>query len=122
MLRIQNLRRFEICAIVCLVFGFMAAEAAAQNRVYARVDPNAGDVTDKLTFDTNLSSSDNISPNILFTADSARGLVAYTGSGTVLVFSVQNGEILNRIKTGGRPYWGLLLPDNHTVAYTSVID
>jgi Kelch motif/Galactose oxidase, central domain len=38
-----------------------------------------------LQFDTNLDQSDNISPNILFSADSKVGYVSYTGSGTLQI-------------------------------------
>ncbi len=121
MLHTQSLRRFGNCALYCLVLGVLTAEVSAQTRVRARVEPNPEGVTDKLVFDTNLDSTDNIAPNILFTADSSRGFVAYPGSGVVAVFSVANGAVLNRIDTGGKPYWGLLLPDGHTVAYTSTL-
>jgi sugar lactone lactonase YvrE len=119
MLRTMSFRTFGNCALVCLMLVLITAGAHAQNRIYASVDPNSGNDNDKILFDTNLESSDNISPNIVFTADGKRGLVAYTGSGTVIIFSVENGVVLNRIKTGGQPFFGIPLPDNHTVAFTS---
>ncbi len=115
------LQRYGNPARYCLLLCLLVTELSAQTRIRVRVEPNAGDVTDKLVFDTNLDTTDNIAPNIIFTADSSRGFVAYPGSGTVAVFSVQSGAVLNRIPTGGKPYWGLLLPDGHTIAYTSVL-
>jgi len=75
-----------------------------------------------LVFDVNLSGSDNISPNVLFTSDSSRGIVAYTGSGAIVFFSAETGEILRRIPTGGRPTFGTPLQDGRTVLYVSALE
>ncbi len=72
-----------------------------------------------LLFDTNVSQSDNISPNILFSSDSQTGYVAYSGSGVVLAFSVQTGAIIASIQTGGAPFYGTPLSDGQTIAYPS---
>jgi DNA-binding beta-propeller fold protein YncE len=118
----QSLRRLGSLVGCCLIAGFLIQEAAAQTRIYAKVEPNIGDNPDKLNFDVNVQPDDNIAPNILFAADSKRGFVAYPGSGTVAFFSVDDGAILNRIKTGGKPFYGTRLPDGRTVLYTSVMD
>ncbi len=73
-------------------------------------------------FDINLDTTDNISPNIIFSDDSTKGFVSYTGSGAVLVFSALTGEVLGSIETGGRPNYITPLPDGHTLAVVSVLD
>jgi hypothetical protein len=98
-----------------LLAGF-AGEALGQKRVFARVEPEA------LSFDVNIDGSDNIAPNIIFSADGKRAFVAYTGSGVILMFSSENGEILNRIQTGGKPYYITRLADQRSLAAVSVQD
>ncbi len=75
-----------------------------------------------LIFDVNLLTTDNISPDIVFSPDSTRGFVSYTGSGTVVCFSAVTGEILKRIETGGKPVFATLLPDGQTLAVVSALD
>ncbi len=75
-----------------------------------------------LVFDINLDSTDNTSPNIVFSSDSTRGFVSYTGSGAVLVFSALTGEVLSSIETGGKPDYITPLPDGRTLAVMSVLD
>ncbi len=75
-----------------------------------------------LEFDLNLDQTDNISPNIIFSADSRRGFVPYTGSGAVLVFSAETGATLQRIVTGGRPALMTLLNDAKTLAIVSALE
>jgi hypothetical protein len=75
-----------------------------------------------LSFDVNLDISDDISPNIVFSADSKRGFVAYTGSGIVLVFSTVTGEVLSSIATGGEPTFITPLADGRTLAVVSAFD
>ncbi len=75
-----------------------------------------------LEFDLNLDQTDNVSPNILFSADSRRGFVPYTGSGAVLVFSAETGATLQRIVTGGKPALMTLLKDGRTLAIVSALE
>jgi Kelch motif/Galactose oxidase, central domain len=75
-----------------------------------------------LQFDTNLDQTDNISPNILFSADSKLGYVSYTGGGTFVIFSAETGEILSRIFTGGRPVFATFLLDERRAVVVSALD
>ncbi len=76
-----------------------------------------------LSFDTNYqSTSDNVSPNIVFSADSKTGFVAFAGSGTVLVFSAETGAVIKRIVTGGKPEFITPLQDGRSLAVVSVLD
>jgi len=76
-----------------------------------------------LTFDVNFqSTTDNISPNIVFSSDSSTGYVPYTGSGTVLVFSTKTGAELKRIQTGGKPASITPLPNAGALAVVSALD
>jgi len=88
-----------------------------------------GQNTDLLRFDFNgwpipssSATTDNVSPNIVFSANSKVGFVAYTGSGTVLAFSPQTGQVLARIKTGGNPTFATPLPDGKTLAVVSALE
>jgi deoxycytidylate deaminase len=81
-----------------------------------------GQNTDLLTFDSNSDSADNVSPNIVFSSDSKIGFVAYTGSGVVVAFSAQTGEVLKRIATGGYPTTATPLNDGKTLAVVSTLD
>src|SRR5258706_5603043 len=115
-------RAWLVGSLLCLAAVAGGAEGWAQKRVFARVEPNPSDAADKLTFDVNVDGTDNIAPNIVLSADGKRGFVSYTGSGTVLAFSMETGEILARIKTGGKPAFATLLPDNRSLLIASVID
>jgi N-acetylneuraminic acid mutarotase len=98
----------------------------ARNQPAATMLPNGrvlitgGQNASLLLFDVNLSESDNVAPNVVFTSDSSTGFVAYTGSGTVLAFSPKTGEILKRIETGGKPTFITPLSDGKTLAVVSV--
>jgi hypothetical protein len=82
-----------------------------------------GENSPLLSFDTNIrSTSDNVSPNIVISQDSKTGFVSYTGSGTVIVFSLETGAVLKRIVTGGKPAFITPLVDGHTLAVVSVLD
>lgn len=82
-----------------------------------------GQKSDYMLFDINYrSTSDNISPNIVFSPDSKTGFVSYTGSGTVVAFSAETGEVLAKIKTGGFPTFLKPLPDGKTLAVPSALD
>jgi hypothetical protein len=87
-----------------------------------RVLLEGGQNADLLVFDVNADSSDNVAPNIVFTGDSKRGVVSYTGSGTVLIFSAVTGKTLNTIATGGEPTFITPLSDGHTLAIVSAFD
>ena len=77
---------------------------------------------DFLLFDVNYqSTSDNVSPNIAFTADSKMGFVPYAGSGVVLAFSAETGSVTRRIVTGGKPNSITPLPDG-ALAVVSALD
>jgi len=80
-----------------------------------------GQNSELLVFDTNQSADDNFPPNIVFSADSSIGWVAYTGSGTVVAFATQTGKILKRIHTGGYPTLGTLMPDGKSLALVSAL-
>ncbi len=115
-------RKLVIILAFSLAMAGLSGQAWAQIRLYGKVQPNPDGATNPLVFDVNADSTDNISPNIVLTSDSARGFVAYTGSGVVLEFSVATGEVLNRITTGGRPFYATPLPDNNRLAIVSVLD
>jgi hypothetical protein len=75
-----------------------------------------------LSFDYNSDTTDNIPPNIVFSSDSSKGFVSFTGSGAVVVFSPATGAVLQTIQTGGYPFYITPLPDNHTLAVVSAFD
>ncbi len=75
-----------------------------------------------IVFDINSDQTDNVSPNICYTADSRRGFVPYTGSGVVVEFSAETGSVLGRITTGEQPALSTPLADGHTLAIVSVLD
>ncbi len=75
-----------------------------------------------LVFDTNSEPSDNVAPNIVFSADSEIGFVSYTGSGTVVAFSPRTGAVLGKIGTGGYPTYITPLPDGKRLAVVSAFD
>ncbi|MDR0842572.1 MAG: hypothetical protein LBP68_04030 [Acidobacteriota bacterium] len=82
-----------------------------------------GDREHKLVFDVNTQIlGDNVGGNIWFSPDSQVGYVAYTGSGTVVSFSAQTGEVLNRIVTGGNPTFITPIRGNRYLAVVSALD
>ncbi len=105
-----------------LFLALPAQPVRADQRLYARVEPNVEGAPETLLFDVNVNPTDNISPNIVFTGDSKHGFVSYTGSGVIVVFSVQTGEILHRIRTGGKPFYATPTPDMKTLIVVSVLD
>jgi WD40 repeat protein len=109
------------CSVLIVLF-LASVSARAQKHVFAKVEPNAGDPAVKLTFDVNVDATDNIAPNIVLSRDGKTGFVAYAGSGTVLVFSMETGDILGRTKTGGKPAFAARLPDDKTLAVVSAVD
>jgi N-acetylneuraminic acid mutarotase len=79
--------------------------------------------SDLLVFDINeRSTSDNVSPSIAISPDSKVGFAPYTGSGVVVAFSMETGEVLAKIATGGKPAFMTPLPDGKTLAVVSVLD
>ena len=96
-----------------------AAIELADSRILLVGGENAG----LLFFDVNYQSvSDNVSPNIVFSADSSTGFVSYAGSGVVLAFSPETGAIVKKIVTGGKPAFITALPDGRSLAVVSVLD
>jgi hypothetical protein len=81
-----------------------------------------GQNTSLITFDVNDSQTDNVPPNMIFSADSKTGFVPYAGSGLVLAFSTETGDIIKRITTGGKPSFLTLLKDGKTLAAVSVLE
>jgi N-acetylneuraminic acid mutarotase len=75
-----------------------------------------------LTFDVNSNVSDNVSPSLVFSADSRVGFVPYTGSGIIVAFSAETGDVLKRIETGGNPALATPLPDGKTLAVVSALE
>jgi len=87
-----------------------------------RVLTVGGENSELLTFDINRERSDNVSPNISFSSDSKRGFVGFTGSGRILVFDTDTGEIVKMITTGGQPAFATPLLDGRTLAVVSAFD
>ena len=85
-------KTFLILALGLVLQG-TSGTAWAQLKVYARVEPNQDDTVDPLVVDVNQSPNDNVTPNIVIASDQKRGFVAYTGSGVVLEFSLETGEV-----------------------------
>jgi N-acetylneuraminic acid mutarotase len=82
-----------------------------------------GQNSHQLIFDVNYQSqSDNIAPNIAVSPDSEVGFVPYTGSGVVLAFSTETGEVINLIETGGKPSFITPLLDGQRLAVASALD
>ncbi len=82
-----------------------------------------GENSTPLLFDVNYQAiSDNISPNIVFSADSKVGFVPYTGSGVVIAFSAETGAVIERIVTGGKPAFITPLLDGQSLAVVSALD
>ncbi len=73
-----------------------------------------------LVFDINLDQTDNVAPNVVFSADSSTGFLAFTGSGVVLAFSPETGAVLKLIETGGKPAFATPLADGRTLAVVSM--
>src|SRR5688572_546860 len=121
MFGIQNTRWIRLILAAGFLLGAVPGETWAQKRIFARVEPNV-DETSTLRFDVNTDSTDNIAPNIILSNANRRGFVGYAGSGTVLVFSLDSGEILARIKTEGKPSQATLLKDGQSFAVVSVLD
>ena len=116
MLLSTAVRRTAYVLLAGVLLAGFASEARGQKRVFARVEPES------LSFDVNINGSDNIAPNIIISPDGKRAFVAYTGSGVIIMFSTENGEILNRIQTGGKPYYITPLADQRSLAAVSVQD
>ena len=108
-------------ATAVLILAVLPGEAQAQKRVFARVQPDANG-GEKLNFDVNQVTSDNVAPNLVVAADGKRGFVSYGGSGAVMAFSLLTGEILARIKTGGAPAFATPLPGGRALAVVSVLE
>ena len=76
-----------------------------------------------LSFDVNYQSvADNVSPDVVFSADSKTGFVPYTGSGVIVAFSTETGAVIRQIETGGKPAFLKALPDGRSLAVVSVLD
>ena len=96
------------------------------HRIFATVDPTP--LEENLTFDTNdiplqgilnpaSSTADlNFSPNVVFTQDSNRAFVSYSGSNKVLAFDTRTGDVVKLIEVGENPALITLTPDGTKVA------
>jgi sugar lactone lactonase YvrE len=89
-------------------------------RVFTTVKPSA--VEQNLKFDVNTLpvSSDvtndlNFSPNVVFSEDSSKAFVSYTGSDAVLVFRPHTGEILSVLKIEKNPSLLTVTPDGKRI-------
>ncbi len=118
----HDLRRVGLLCALGLVLTGGWGEVRAQLREYAKVEPNVDPDASKMEFDVNIEQSDNIPPNIVLSSDARRGFTAYAGSGGVLAFSMDDGKILARIQTGGKPQFATPLPDGKTILVTSTWD
>jgi DNA-binding beta-propeller fold protein YncE len=110
------------CLLAAFLMVALPADLWSQKRIYATVDPQNETAEQKLIFDTNQSPDDNVSPTVVLTPDGTRGFVGYAGSGVVVEFSMQDGAILNRIATGGRPSLATRTPDSRALLVTSALD
>jgi DNA-binding beta-propeller fold protein YncE len=102
-----------------LVWFGISESAWAQFKLLSKIIANPTETDNPLIFDVNNVSDDNISPNIILSADGKRGFVAYTGVGEIVEFSLEKGEILKRIPTEGTPSAATRLP-NDRIAFVSV--
>ena len=59
----------------------------------------------------------NFCPNVVFTPDSTRGFVSYTGSNKVMVFDPKTAEIISLIDVPSNPGHMVLSPDGTKVAF-----
>jgi len=108
--------------IFVIVLGLGGSFASAE-RAFTTVKPNTG-TEQTYKFDTNgvpvgaeSSANDlNFPPNIVFTSDSQRGFVSYTGTDKILVFRPTTGEILATIPTSNNPASLSLTPDGKKLA------
>lgn len=116
------IRRIALLTALSLsVFG-CATQVSAQQRVFAKMEPNRDNPPNPLVFDINIDASDNVAPNIVITRDNLHAFVAYAGSGAVISFSLETGDVLTRIDTGGKPQFATMLPDQRRLLVMSVLD
>ena len=100
------------CILIPFLWLFLCSNSVAQ-RIFATVD--ATSIDESLRFDVNNIPVDigvkeyftlrpsgrvdlNYSPNIVFSDDSTKAFVSYSGSDTVLVFDPYSGEIIKLIE------------------------
>lgn len=122
MFRNHSLRKLDLALAIILLLAGASNSARAQFRVFAKFIANPTETSTPLIFDVNNAADDNISPNIVLAQDMQRGFVSYAGVGEVLEFSLLTGAAINRIKTGGQPFYATQLPDKHTLAISSALD
>ena len=113
------------CLLIVLTVSLSVAPVWG-HRIFATVDPTP--LEENLNFDTNdiplqgilnpgSSSADlNFSPNVVFTLDSNRAFVSYSGSNKVLVFDTRTGDVVKLIEVGENPALITLTPDGTKVA------
>jgi len=112
-------RKIAFVLTLNLAWVGISDRAWAQFKLFSKIIANPTATDDPLIFDVNNASNDNISPNIILSADGKRGFVAYTGVGEIVEFSLEKGEILKRIPTDGTPSAATRLP-NDRIAFVSV--
>lgn len=121
MFRHQSNRKVRYALALVLGLAGFSTTALAQLRVFGKLIANPTTTTTPLIFDVNNTTDDNVSPNIILSQDQTRGFVAYTGSGSIVEFSLADGSILHRIDTDGYPCFGTVLPGNR-IAFVSVFE
>ncbi len=101
------------------------------HRIFATVDPTP--LEENLTFDTNEiplqgtlipaspTADLNYSPNVVFTHDSNRAFVSYSGSNKVLAFDTRTGDVVKLIEVGENPALITLTPDGTKVAVVCLL-
>ena len=126
----------RITIIFCLFV--LQVSLGMGQRVIEKIDPNENPENEKhLRFDTNwmpVSQNTidqnnlaaqayskvvdlNFCPNIVFSPDSTRGFVSYTGSDSVMVFNPKTAEVISIIDVPSNPGNMVLSPDGTRIAF-----
>ncbi len=122
MSRKHFIRPAALLSVFFLSFLGGATEVLAQQRIYATVEPNKDNPPNPLIFDVNIDPTDNVAPNMVIARDNKRAFVGYAGSGIVMSFSLETGDVLTKINTGGKPQFATMLPDQRRLLVMSALD